>query len=234
MGSGPTETPTATPAATTSAATSERASAPDEGFAKAGSQDRGGSSASGPAAPEVPGQLDERVSFRISLVRNAHYHEDRERFFARLHRVAMFIVVASGTASFAFVRATPLWAGVTTLAGLIDLVFDVSGKARLHASLRRRIYDLLAQSEDDTRPLPQLREQAVRIYADEPPCMHAVNALAYNAAMLAFNRPQKYLFEIRPFYRIVRHWYSFTSAQFKTREEIELEATKPSLQSNAR
>ena len=218
MGSGETE---ATAAATAGAQEGAAAATPDpanEGLAR---QQVGQDSPSRPPPSERPGELTERDSFRISLVRNAHYHEDRERFFARLHRIAMFVVVASGTATFAFVKATPILAAVITLAGLIDLVFDVSGKARLHASLRRRIYDVLAQSEDEIRTVAQLKEQAVRIYADEPPCMHAVNALAYNAAMLAFNRPQRYLFKIPPVYRFLRHWFSFASVKFQTHEEVE-------------
>jgi hypothetical protein len=117
-------------------------------------------------------ELSERVKFQIDCLRSARYHEDRERFFARIHRATMFTVVASGTASLAWIRATPYLAGLITLVGLIDLVFDVSGKARLHASLRRRVYDLLAISENDAYPLPKLREQASQIYGDEPPCMH--------------------------------------------------------------
>jgi hypothetical protein len=138
-----------------------------------------------------------------------------------MHRIAMFIVVASGTASFAFAKATWIFAAIITLAGLLDLVFDVSGKARLHASLRRRIYDVLAQTEDQTRSVAQLKEQALRIYADEPPCMHAVNALAYNAAMLSYDRPQKYLLKVGLIRRTFRHWFSFASTRFKTFEELE-------------
>ena len=104
----------------------------------------------------------------------------------------MLVAVLGGTASFAFVKQFMVFAALMTIAGVVDLVFDVSGKARLHAALRRRVYDVLAQTEDPTRGLPGLKEQAVRIYADEPPCMHAVNALAYNAAMQAFDRPGKY------------------------------------------
>lgn len=222
MGSRQAKDPAATSAASATPRASKGAAPADAGFAKPGAQDRQ-QSAGRSAASEGQGELNERELFRISLVRNAHYHEDRERFFARLHRVAMFVVVASGTASFAFVKATPFFAGLITLAGLVDLVFDVSGKARLHASLRRRIYDVLAQTEDESRTVGQLKEQAVRIYADEPPCMHAVNALAYNAAMAAFNRPQKYLFKIDPFYRFMRHWCSFASVKFKTHEEIQIE-----------
>src|ERR1043166_8554061 len=103
MGSRPTEatatTAAAPPGASAGAPTSSAHA--DEGFA--GQQERDGSSG-GPTPPTRPGELSERNLFRISLVRNAHYHEDRERFFARAHRVAMFVVVASGTASFAFVK----------------------------------------------------------------------------------------------------------------------------------
>jgi hypothetical protein len=111
-----------------------------------------------------------------------------------------------------------------TIAGAVDLVFDVSGKARLHAALRRRVYDILAQAEDPTRSIASLREQAVRVYADEPPTMHAVNALAYNAAMLAFDRPEKYQFPISLWHRALRHWWPFTADDFKTYDEIAKQA----------
>ena len=219
------DTTTTTTAAAQGAATAAGGTAPDEGFAGAGTENRREPHSGGPETAAGQGQLTDRESLRITLVRNAHYHEDRERFFARLHRLTMFVVVLSSTASFAFVNTTPWLAGVITIAGLVDLVFDVSGKARLHASLRRRIYDVLAQSEDESRPVVTLREQAVRIYADEPPCMHAVNAIAYNAAMLAFNRPEKYLFVVPWFYRFTRHWISYATVKFKTHEEVEAVAT---------
>jgi hypothetical protein len=223
MGSGQSETTAAAATSTgTQAGTHASTAGADERLA--GQQVRQDLSG-GSAAAQGQGGLSDRDALRISLVRNAHYHEDRERFFARMHRVAMFIVVVSGTASFAWVKGTPYLAAIITLTGLIDLVFDVSGKARLHASLRRRIYDVLAQTEDESRSVPQLKEQAVRIYADEPPCMHAVNAMAYNAAMLSFDRPRKYLFKIDPIYRILRHWFSFSSTQFKTYEELEAAAS---------
>jgi hypothetical protein len=205
----------------TSAGTSARAAGPDIHPGSSTGQGTGAARAGGSATSERPRQLSERDTFRITLLRNAHYHEDRERFFARLHRLAMFVVVVSGTASFAFVRATPYLAAAITLAGLIDLVFDVSGKARLHASLRRRIYDVLAQTEDSARSIESLREQAVRVYADEPPCMHAVNAIAYNAAMQSFDRPRQHLFKVPMWYRLLRHWHSFATTQFKTYSEIE-------------
>ena len=50
-------------------------------------------------------ELSPREEFVIECLRNARYHEDRERFFARIHRTAMFLVVASGTATFAWVAS---------------------------------------------------------------------------------------------------------------------------------
>jgi len=50
--------------------------------------------------------------------------------------------------------------------------------------------------------------------------MHAVNALAYNAAMQAFGRPEKYTFPVAFWQRAVRHWWPFTADDFKTYEEI--------------
>jgi hypothetical protein len=176
---------------------------------------------SGTASAETHQPLSELDELRITLLRNARYHEDRERFFVRLHKGAMFIVVSSSTATLAFVRSAPLFAGLITLAGLLDLVFDVSGKARLHASLRGRVYAVLAQTENKSCDIAKLKELAVQVYADEPPTMHAVNAVAYNGAMEAFDRPKKYQLEIGFWPRALRHLHSFGTTQFPTREDAE-------------
>ena len=67
----------------------------------------------------------------------------------------------------------------------VTLAATLDGSARLHASLKHRVYALLAQAEEGEIPIEKLREQAALVYANEPPCMHAVNAVAYNGAMLA-------------------------------------------------
>jgi hypothetical protein len=85
-------------------------------------------------APTEPTEITARQSFQIRCLRNVHYHEDRERFFARWHRLTMFVVVLGGAATFAPLGRYWIAASVVTVAGLIDLVFDVSGKP---ASTRR-------------------------------------------------------------------------------------------------
>jgi hypothetical protein len=127
------QTADATTAAASTAAAASRAGAGDE------------APTAGPAAAVG---ISDRDSLYIECLRVTRYHEDRERYFARWHKFAMFVVVVSGTATFANWASLPWIGAVVTLAGLLDLVFDVSGKARLHASLRRRVYDIMAQMED--------------------------------------------------------------------------------------
>jgi hypothetical protein len=165
-------------------------------------------------------EITDREVFQITVLRNSHYHEDRERFFARLHKMTMFVVVLGGAATFAPLERYWIAALAVTLAGLTDLVFDVSGKARLHASLRRRIYEILAESQDDDVDLIKLRKRAIDVYADEPPCMHAVNALAYNSAMAAFERPAKLQLKISWQQRLFRNFWPFPATSFKTFEEL--------------
>jgi hypothetical protein len=172
------------------------------------------------AGAEAPVGLSAREEFVIDCLRNARYHEDRERFFAWIHKTAMFCVVASSTATLAWLKKAPVFAIIITLAGLLDLVFDISGKARLHASLRRRIYDLLAQAEDSTRSIESLREQAVQVYADEPPCMHAANIIAFNGAMESLHRPRQFQYKIEWYHRMLRHVWPFASTNFKTYGEL--------------
>jgi hypothetical protein len=119
----------------------------------------------------------------------------------------------------------PYFAGVVTLTGLLDLVFDVSGKARLHASLRRRVYDLLARAEDPARTVDSLREHAVRTYADEPPCMHAANMIAYNGAMESMHRPGGLHYKIEWYHRLFRHVWPFVSTNFSTYGELAKKGT---------
>jgi hypothetical protein len=172
------------------------------------------------AGPMAAVSISDRDSLFVECLRDTRYHEDRERYFARWHKFAMFVVVVSGTATFANWASLPWIGAVVTLAGLLDLVFDVSGKARLHASLRRRVYDIMAQMEDPSRPLQPLREQLVRVYADEPPAMHAANMVAFNGAMEFLHRPREYQYKLKLRHRIFRNLWSFASTDFKTYGEL--------------
>jgi hypothetical protein len=164
--------------------------------------------------------ISDEENFKVRCLSSALYHEDRERFFAWLHRSAMFLVVLSGTAALSplkghFPIALP---AITTLLGLLDLVFDLSGKARLHATLRRQVYAVLADVGHET--LPDLERKLTLIYADEPPCMYAVNAVAYNRAMTSYGRPQEFLLQVGWKSTFLRHLWPFTPSSFRANDEV--------------
>jgi hypothetical protein len=50
--------------------------------------------------------------------------------------------------------------------------------------------------------------------------MHAVNALAYNSAMAAFERPAKLQLKISWQQRLFRNFWPFPATSFKTFEEL--------------
>jgi hypothetical protein len=158
------------------------------------------------------------VEFRC--VRNAAYHEDREMHYARMHRVLMFLVVVVGTASIGASLAqenkiATIGTAVAVLAGLVDLLWNIDGMARLHSSLRRRCFDLLARLEAN-ESVDGVRAEFVRIIADEPPAMHAVNALAFNAAVDALGRPKSQKYELAFWKILLRHWRRFKPNEFPT------------------
>jgi hypothetical protein len=135
----------------------------------------------------------------------------------------MFVVVLSGTAAFgAIVRQgsalASFFAFVATAAGVADLVFDLDGRARLHNSLKRRCYDLLARLDLKEEP-DHLRAALTRMYSDEPPTMHAVNSIAFNAAVDAMGRPPEQKYLLQPWQILLRHWWPFRANEFSTESQ---------------
>jgi hypothetical protein len=173
---------------------------------------------------EAPQQeMTGKQLIEFSCIRNAAYHEDMEAFYARWHRIFMFVVVALGTASIgASLRLDSPYANIGTaiavLAGLIDLLWDVDGNARRHSNLRRRCFDLLARLEANEN-LDGIKAEFVRIVADEPPAMHAVNALAFNAAVDAMGRPPGQKYKLDWSQTFFRHWIRYQPNQFSAVEK---------------
>lgn len=128
------------------------------------------------------------------VVRQIRYHEARVRFLDFWRRAFDFLVVVLGAG------AVSAAAGEGTLAGTIigislaaigalQLVAGFSEKAGEHASLKRRFCGVLAEitearGEPDggARRLPKITKKWTAIWADEPPTMHVLEAIAHNAA----------------------------------------------------
>ena len=166
-------------------------------------------------------EMSEEELIKFSCLRNAAYHEDFERFYARAHKFLMFLVVALGATALGVAVVQDSKFGLVftffaTIAALVDLLWDVDGMARLHASLRRRCYDLLARLESGEPP-DKLSVEFLRLVTDEPPPMYAVNALAFNTAVEATGRPAAQKYVLKPWHVLLRHWLSFSERDFPER-----------------
>lgn len=120
----------------------------------------------------------------FEILKTLTYHAMRREFYSKCHRGLMFLVVISGAgAVWTFFDGTafaPYLALIPTLAGLLDLVFDLTGHARAHELLYRKAADLYGQVKRDELKDKDAQRILHSIYTDEPITHMAVNAVAYN------------------------------------------------------
>jgi hypothetical protein len=95
---------------------------------------------------------------------------------------------ASDLASKVGLPGYQLWTGAAVaVVGAMQLVFDFGRCARDHQALQRDYYRLLAeielQPDPDTAHCNVWWSEMVRITADEPPVLRAIDAKAYNDAI---------------------------------------------------
>lgn len=124
---------------------------------------------------------------RFDLLRSALYHDMRETFLMRAHRLSLFAIVLLGSGAIAGFGAQYPLAG--QVAGLLvavisgaQLVWDFAGAAKDHDVLRRRFYELLADAGAKDADVSALTSLMTRIFADEPPVRHRTNRRAHNRA----------------------------------------------------
>lgn len=138
----------------------------------------------------------DRASIRFNTLRNALYHTARRRNLERGSRVFSFLIVVLGATAAADVLAIAgidrtLPAFAIAVIGALQLVFDFGRQARDHQSLQREYYFLLAEIEAETEPTDQhcaeWYSRMIRIAADEPPVLRALDAKAYNDALDAID-----------------------------------------------
>ena len=79
-----------------------------------------------------------------------------------------------------FIKA--LFAALPVIFGTLDLTFDLSNRARTHALMKRRYFELLADVADQTKTVEQAVAAMHRCSAEEEPPYHALLATAWNAA----------------------------------------------------
>ena len=162
---------------------------------------------------------------RFDLLRSALYNGARERWYAGLHRLVMFGTTIAGTGAAASILGNqPDWiaAGAALLVAALstsDLVLDLSGKARLHNSLRGRFFELLSETETikgSPKELASIKSRMTLIYGDEPPTMRALDAICWNEAYQSTNPEAelKKMSRVTAPQHMLRHIWAFPGVSF--------------------
>lgn len=164
-------TPTATFTGAVSRGTGQRGDG-EEGFANPSG------TATAPRSALVDG-------VRCDLLMNARYHSSREAFLDTVHRVLMFLIIVMGAAAVTDLLNAPWVKGVFAAFAVVfaafDLTADLSNRARCHALLKRRYFELLAELTAG-RSAVEIEAHMHRLSAEEEPAFHALLAVSWNAA----------------------------------------------------
>ncbi|WP_126010598.1 hypothetical protein [Georhizobium profundi] len=182
------------------------------------------------AVDAVPDMTDEAFQLRHTALRNANYHLARRRWLEGVSRCFNLLVILGGTGTAAeVVRGSDFGAlllGATiALIGALQLVFDFSGRARLHETLQRRYFELMADIECALDPqqadCANWRAKLTRIAGDEPPVMRALDAVADNQATGALLGATKPRLQISRWEHFSRNFCAHENKTFPTNRDWE-------------
>lgn len=155
--------------------------------------------------------------------RCVRYHNARRAFFDFWNKLilASIVFLNSGAVAILITKSnTNLVAIIALIPALllvINLVYDLANKARIHEFLSRRFHAIeilidTDQANDDK--IMEWRKQMNIIYADEPPTYHALNAVCFNDSTKALGYDRKYFHEIVWWKYFLRNWIRFSATEF--------------------
>ncbi|MCA1471179.1 hypothetical protein I6F09_25270 [Bradyrhizobium sp. IC3195] len=158
----------------------------------------------------------------ISCLTNAQYHSCREAFLDTVHRWFMFAVIALGTAALTDVLPKMLHvasvtidaallkevfaAGAAILAAL-DLTFDLSNRARSHAMMKRRYYELLASMREGRKTADEARVCLDEFSADEEPPYRILFLTCWNSAQQSVYGEKALRFQVSMTGNLFKNWF---------------------------
>jgi hypothetical protein len=170
----------------------------------------------------------ERVT--ITCLANAQYHSCREAFLDTVHRWFMFFVIALGAA--ALTDAMPkllhaifrvsvdsslfkeACAASAAVLAALDLTFDLSNRARSHAMMKRRYYELLADLREGHKTPEEVSVCLERFSADEEPAYRVLYLACWNAAQRTVYGEKALTFNISPLATIFKNWWRRPAAHY--------------------
>lgn len=199
------------PSTTSASAPTTEAGAPTEGSGIRPGQDATGHQA-------APGATAALNGFRVDCLMNARYHAAREAFLDGVHRWLMLGVILFGSAAMldvfgaefpnsALIKA--VLAAFPVVLGALDLTFDLSNRARTHALMKRRYFELLAEVVSGEKTIEEADAAMHRCSADEEPAYHALLEASWNAAQEMVYGDQAKRYEISRLRRFLKQFLRF-------------------------
>lgn len=209
-------TGTAAAAGSNAAATgSDAGSSTDRGT---GTEHSGQTAAAGCTATERLRQQAE--DYLHDCDRSARYHTARRAFLDKWHRWMIVAVVLSGSSAVAALSGdNKILSGsimlLTAVLAAIEVVFNITDRARDHELLARRFYQIASTITPEYVNSEQVgcwRRAILGVYVDEPAVYHALNAECYNAAAQALGKRERQRIKRRHY--LLRHWWRFSAEDF--------------------
>ena len=124
--------------------------------------------------------------------RSARYHMRREAFYDGWNKATSAVAVIFGSAAVGALISDlnnhlAIYAAATVAVfSAIDLVAGTAAKARLHNDLRRRFLDIEQKiAGSDATATKVLKADYLKIEADEPPVLRALDTICYNDLLQA-------------------------------------------------
>lgn len=165
-------------------------------------------------------EVAEANALRFSCLMNSSYHAGREAYLDRFHRVIMFAVIVLGAGALTDLGAKDfpwikeVFAAAVAVLAAIDLVCDLSNRARQHSLMKRRYFELLADFRDGKRNERECRACMDRYSADEEPVYQALLDESWNAAQVAiFGKDAKEVL-IPWWHRLLKNVWRFAGSRY--------------------
>ena len=170
----------------------------------------------------------ETLNFLHDCDRGARYHTHRHTFFDWCHRWMMVAVLVSGSSAVAILSGAfgPEVAGgvvsivimlIPTTVGAISVVWNLTDRARDHAFLARRFYQIAKSinvEEAGPERIENWRIEILSAFQEEPAVFYALNAECYNAATRALGYGDDRLRQISRWRYYLRNWVRFSAGNF--------------------
>lgn len=164
---------------------------------------------------------DQRLEFLLN--KSIRYYAKKRRFFEHLHRVAQTIILAGGssavTAIFNGVSGIALYStAIITMIGLVDYIFDFSGREKNYGDLYKRTVLLsseLLKYEGGKDHAAQINSKRYQIYADAPPIGRVLDVICHNEEVIAQGISRNELYKINVFQSFFAHFFDIQSGSFQ-------------------